>query len=96
MRSDVSLKNSFFKGFFVVSTNPKAAWVWIAVSAYLAPLTLNFSQYLLFGLSVAITAFITFGGYAFFVFRALSGAAVPTVSWLCRNRIRRSIRCYRW
>ena len=62
--SDTWWKNSFFKGLFVVSTNPKAALVWIAVSAYLAPLSLNFTQYILFGLSVAATAFITFGGYA--------------------------------
>lgn len=55
---------AFTRGFFVVSTNPKAALVWIAVSAYLAPLALSFLQYLLFGIAVGLSGALVFGTYA--------------------------------
>ena len=55
---------AFTRGFFVVSTNPKAALVWIAVSAYLAPLALSFLQYVLFGLVVGLSGALVFGTYA--------------------------------
>ena len=64
-QKETSSSRAFLKGFFVVSTNPKAALVWMAVSAYLAPLSLSFIQYVLFGVSVAVSALIVFGGYAF-------------------------------
>lgn len=68
--SEVDLATSsgigaFGRGFFVASTNPKAALVWVAVSAYLAPLALSMPQYLLFGLAVASSAAIVFGSYAY-------------------------------
>lgn len=56
---------AFARGFLVVSTNPKAALVWIAVSAYLAPLALSGLQYLLFGVAVALSAALVFGSYAY-------------------------------
>jgi len=58
---------AFLRGFLVVSTNPKAALVWVAVSAYLAPLHLSVTHYVLFGIAVALLAALVFGSYALHV-----------------------------
>ena len=59
-----SLLDAYRRGLFVVLTNPKAAIMWIAISAFLLGSGFTSQQVLLLAPIGASSAFIIYGGYA--------------------------------
>ena len=57
-------RRPFLTGLGVVLTNPKAAMMWVAVSAYLAGIGVSGASILPVGASVAASALAVYGGYA--------------------------------
>ncbi len=55
---------AFGTGFLVVLTNPKAALMWIAVSIFLASMSLSSMQFLLVGTCASLSAMAIYGSYA--------------------------------
>jgi threonine efflux protein len=58
-----SLSNAYKRGLFVVLTNPKAAIMWIAISAFLLGSGFTSQQVLLLAPMGAASALIIYGGY---------------------------------
>ena len=58
------LRAAYLRGLLVVMTNPKAALMWVAVSMYLAGLSLGPVATLLVGGAVSLTAALIYGTYA--------------------------------
>lgn len=62
-RAPVSALGAWRRGFFVVMTNPKAALMWSAIATFLFGAGLGNAQVLSFGLVVALSAIVIYGGY---------------------------------
>lgn len=59
-----SAARAYRTGLLVVLTNPKAALMWVAISAFLASAGLSNIQFLLIGLCVAASAMVIYSAYA--------------------------------
>lgn len=63
-RTDMRAGEAYCRGLFVVMTNPKAALMWVAISMYLASLSLSTLQFLAIGIGASASAMIIYGTYA--------------------------------
>jgi threonine/homoserine/homoserine lactone efflux protein len=63
-RAPMLAAEAYRRGLFVVMTNPKAALMWVAISMYLASLSLSKLQFLAIGLGASASAMIIYGTYA--------------------------------
>ncbi len=62
--TETKLASSYFGGLLVVLTNPKAALMWVAISAFLSSGNLTDGQFLIIGMCVSLSAMTIYGVYA--------------------------------